>query len=205
MRQEVSMRQLALLICTLMTAPVLAADSHDLSFWTKRDGDNSKVFPWYTFTNGRVAFDIRYNVDARHAQGVFVGAVFVYRGVTITPHVGGIFGNDAGPSVQLNLATKHGKLGFYSLNQFAQLARIRNTSDYTMLYHFGDFSVRPHRRFSMNVGEQVYRESGQPASVDVGPAVTVYPGRGLYAKLWITTSPTHDWNSKTYIGIGYAP
>ncbi len=201
------MRRFAWVVCIMLAGPVIAAaaNSHDVSLWTKRDGDNSKVFPWYTFTNGRVALDIRYNVDGRHAQGVFVGAVFLYRGVTITPHVGGIFGDDAGPSIQVNVASKRGKLGAYSLNQFAHLVRTRGASDYTMLYHFGDVSLRPHRRFSVNIGEQAYRESGHATSIDIGPAVTVYPGRGLYAKLWITTSPTNTWNSKTYIGIGYAP
>lgn len=170
----------------------------DVSVWFKvRDGKVTTI-PWFTFTNKSVFVDARYNFDQGRSAGVFVGKSFNFEDFSITPAIGGIFGDYNGLSPEVYTSWKVKKLSFFCLNQYS--VGTWDSKGTNFFYHWLDI-MYPVKKdfFFVGFDEQVYKESKLDPEMDLGPVVKMQR-KGFYVKVWYAFAEGPD---KIFIGIGY--
>jgi hypothetical protein len=175
---------------------------YDASIWAKIDKENVQVIPWSTaHISGGLALDIRYNLDQADAFGGFIGIPLAHGKLSIAPYAGVIVGTELGASAQLTSVFSRGSFTAFTMNQYAWVGE--RGRRYRFAYHFGDYAYRG-RGYTIGISEQVYRETGKDSSIDVGPAVKVMLGKGVYARAWASTNPGKRWSTQALAGVGYS-
>ena len=191
-----------ILVALVLVVPASVFAQHDFAVWSKVDQSDVTVIPWYVYNGSSLLVDARYNFDQQKTAGAFVGRAFEVRGVSVMPYAGALVGDYDGISTQINAFAGFDVYTVFVMNQYS---RGIGEGHADFIYHWVDALWHPNPRLALGIDGQVYKESGIPLLVDVGPVVKILPASYFYVKAWGTVDPKNSWDKKFFVGIGFLP
>jgi hypothetical protein len=146
-----------------------------------------------------LAFDARYDFDWPGAPTLLVGKKLKIGNMSVTPVLGYIGGDYAGPTAQVTTWWEGGKNSLFTLNQVAKGGN--ENPDFAL--QVSQFRHSLSKNFSVGLDGEIYAEKGAKLDVQTGPAINVAWGdTGFYTTVWYAMD-TGTWeNTKTFVGIG---
>lgn len=187
-------------VLILVVASVSFAQNtpNDLATYFKVTKSGTQKIPWYTYSQGQLFVEARYNFDWHNATTLFIGRSIERNGATFIPEIGIIAGGGhRAISPEILFSTSRGKLSIFTLNQVAV-----SSTDPNFIFHFADFMYKVNSHLKVGFDEQAYYERSRSfkPDVDFGPVVKV-SADGFYLKIWYSFNPTGRAR-KTFFGLG---